>query len=92
MALDATAQDPVVSDTGLSTVDKLAQIWLQYQTGKQAVDIERSQDTNKQPDRVAVATGAAPNPGAVASKVNWTYIGLGLAGVLGVVLLLKLAR
>jgi hypothetical protein len=79
-----------VTDTGVSTLERLANTWLNFQLASKTVDLETQNSARNVPDRVDVQTGV--NSTAVASKINWQMIGLGAAALLGVGLLLKLAR
>ena len=79
-----------VTDTGISAIESLADKWLGFQLASKQVDLETSRSSQNVPDRVDVAT--APKVAAVSSQINWQWVAMGAAALLGVGLLLKLAR
>lgn len=77
--------------SGSSTVDWLTAKWLQYQGIKNGVDLQSSGQDNNVNSRTDAASGqTSQGGGQVATKPTpWALIGLGVAGVLGVALLMK---
>ena len=81
-----------VTQTGLSTLDKLGSIWLDYQKVKSSVDLERVRSETNVPDRVDALTSSKQVMANAGASINWTYVGLAVAGVLGIVLVSRLAK
>lgn len=74
----------------------LGDLVLAYGTARATVDLQRRSDDIPAPDQVDVRTGNVPSQsdvepaGVLDSLEPWQMIGLGVAGVLGMVLIVRL--
>lgn len=80
-----------MTDTGISIFDGLADRWLEYQKIAKQVDTESNRSEGNVPDRVdAKLTGSPATTPAAGIDMKW--VGIGVAAVVGLVLILKLVK